>query len=109
MKLNSDVSSPLKGLFSGVEVPVIDIDMTDDKFTFRVKIDTTPATTPWLPKAAVALSDPFSLPPRPSEPTNCCGSECPDCVWITYWKDVEEWSETIKKKIITSNEYTFAK
>ena len=28
----------------------------------------------------------------PSSPTNCCGVGCVDCVWITHWKQMNEFS-----------------
>ena len=31
------------------------------------------------------------VPPRPTEPDNCCMSGCVNCVWETYRDDMEEW------------------
>src|SRR5271154_1625607 len=32
------------------------------------------------------------IPPRPSEPDNCCMSGCVHCVWDDYRDDVESWA-----------------
>jgi hypothetical protein len=32
------------------------------------------------------------VPPRPTEPDNCCMSGCVNCVWDMYRDEVEEWA-----------------
>lgn len=32
------------------------------------------------------------IPPRPSEPDNCCMSGCVNCVWDLYRDEMEEWA-----------------
>jgi hypothetical protein len=32
------------------------------------------------------------VPPRPTEPDNCCMSGCVNCVWDIYRDDMEEWA-----------------
>ncbi|KAF2396222.1 hypothetical protein EJ06DRAFT_462349, partial [Trichodelitschia bisporula] len=32
------------------------------------------------------------VPPRPTEPDNCCMSGCVNCVWDQYRDEVEEWA-----------------
>ncbi|ORY02738.1 oxidoreductase-like protein [Clohesyomyces aquaticus] len=32
------------------------------------------------------------VPPRPTEPDNCCMSGCVNCVWDMYRDDMEEWA-----------------
>ncbi|KAF1842093.1 uncharacterized protein K460DRAFT_409520 [Cucurbitaria berberidis CBS 394.84] len=34
-----------------------------------------------------------TVPPKPSEPDNCCMSGCVNCVWDFYRDDMEEWAE----------------
>lgn len=32
------------------------------------------------------------VPPKPTEPDNCCMSGCVNCVWDVYRDDIEEWA-----------------
>jgi hypothetical protein len=35
----------------------------------------------------------ITVPPKPTEPDNCCMSGCVNCVWEMYRDDMEEWAE----------------
>ncbi|CAO2648014.1 Nn.00g089360.m01.CDS01 [Neocucurbitaria sp. VM-36] len=34
-----------------------------------------------------------TVPPKPTEPDNCCMSGCVNCVWDLYRDEMEEWAE----------------
>lgn len=37
------------------------------------------------------------IPPRPTEPDNCCMSGCMHCVWDDYRDDIEGWAARLKE------------
>ncbi|KAF1932859.1 uncharacterized protein M421DRAFT_416459 [Didymella exigua CBS 183.55] len=39
----------------------------------------------------------IKVPPKPSEPDNCCMSGCVNCVWDMYRDEMEEWVEQSAK------------
>ena len=41
----------------------------------------------------------FISPPKMPNPWECCGDDCPHCVWTTYFEDIENYNK-IKKQII---------
>jgi hypothetical protein len=55
--------------------------------------------TAWFAHNDLELLDQNASIPKPNEPQNneCCGSECPDCVWIQYWEEMNEWEALHKK------------
>ncbi len=34
-------------------------------------------------------------PPVEPRESECCGTGCDDCVWITYWKELVEYKESL--------------
>lgn len=38
-----------------------------------------------------------TIPPRPSEPDNCCMSGCAHCVWDDYRDDMEDWLARVEE------------
>jgi hypothetical protein len=43
-------------------------------------------------KAATQTIAGIDVPPRPTEPDNCCMSGCVNCVWDMYRDEMEEWA-----------------
>eukprot|EP00298_Acanthocystis_sp_HF-20_P023435 c3236_g1_i1.p1 GENE.c3236_g1_i1~~c3236_g1_i1.p1 ORF type:complete len:102 (+),score=24.20 c3236_g1_i1:30-335(+) len=35
-------------------------------------------------------------PPSEPAPSECCGNGCDECVWVEYWKKMEEYEKKIK-------------
>lgn len=85
------------GLKPNVIVKVIDMDLKDEKYTYRIQL--TPDRTCWFSKYDVLLKDINAPIPKPSEPASnaCCGSNCPDCVWLKYWERLQEYETRIKE------------
>ncbi|EAS29871.3 uncharacterized protein CIMG_08617 [Coccidioides immitis RS] len=52
---------------------------------------TTPPDSTWQTINGVPI------PPRPSEPDNCCMSGCVHCVWDDYRDDIEEWAARVRE------------
>ena len=32
-------------------------------------------------------------PPKEPEPHECCGDDCPNCVWTTYFEELEKYNK----------------
>lgn len=54
-----------------------------------------PGTVP--PESTWKTVNGVTIPPRPSEPDNCCMSGCAHCVWDDYRDDMESWLERIEE------------
>ena len=52
-----------------------------------------PGTVP--PESTWKTINGVAIPPRPSEPDNCCMSGCAHCVWDDFRDDMEEWAGRI--------------
>jgi hypothetical protein len=84
------------------------IDQSDTSSYYRVCFSSSssssssvdsPPTQRWFPQfGAIELDDPAAVIPKPVEPLQheCCGSECPDCVWIKYWERLNKWEALTK-------------
>ncbi|KAI1909300.1 hypothetical protein LOZ53_006623 [Ophidiomyces ophidiicola] len=59
-------------------------------YTSRYNPDTPPDST-WQTINGVPI------PPRPTEPDNCCMSGCVHCVWDDYRDNVEEWAARVQE------------
>lgn len=88
----------LKGLLSTAHGTVIKYDSGDPNLCYQVQLKlpvsgdgtlyaTTATETPWFSSSDITLKDPTAPIPPPKEPESnaCCGSQCPDCVWIQYF------------------------
>lgn len=54
-----------------------------------------PGTVP--PESTWKTVNGVTIPPRPSEPDNCCMSGCAHCVWDDYRDDMEGWLARIEE------------
>ena len=76
-----------RGLRQGVIATVIKLHpKSRPDFYFRVEIPDCHGQ-PWLGIDELTLQNPEAPLPKPREPApnECCGAECPNCVWIQYW------------------------
>ena len=40
----------------------------------------------------------IKTPPKKPEIWECCGDGCPNCVWVTYFKEYEKYQKTNKNR-----------
>lgn len=40
-----------------------------------------------------AQAEGVDLPPPPTEPDNCCGNDCIECVWLAHDQAVGDWRD----------------
>lgn len=52
---------------------------------------------PSKPDATWKTINGVPIPPRPTEPDNCCMSGCMHCVWDDYRDDIEDWAHRLKE------------
>ncbi|KAN0086525.1 Oxidoreductase-like protein, N-terminal domain containing protein [Elaphomyces granulatus] len=57
----------------------------------RYNPSTTPVDSTWKTINRVAI------PPRPTEPDNCCMSGCVHCVWDDFREDMEAWAARVQQ------------
>ena len=83
--------SEAKGLRRGDVATVIKLHPKGRlEFFYRIELADSYAK-PWLGLHQLTLLDPLAPRPRPTEPESneCSGSDCPNCVWISYWDACE--------------------
>lgn len=54
-----------------------------------------PGTVP--PESTWKTVNGVAIPPRPSEPDNCCMSGCVHCVWDDFRDDMEDWAGRLEQ------------
>ncbi|RAO73772.1 uncharacterized protein BHQ10_009784 [Talaromyces amestolkiae] len=59
-----------------------------------------PETTP--PESTWKQINGVPIPPRPTEPDNCCMSGCVHCVWDDYRDDLEHWASRVRDARLTA-------
>ncbi|KAF3406373.1 hypothetical protein DPV78_000825 [Talaromyces pinophilus] len=60
-----------------------------------------PETTP--PESTWRQINGVPIPPRPTEPDNCCMSGCVHCVWDDYRDDLEHWASRVRDARLTAS------
>ncbi|CAK4629240.1 hypothetical protein LEN26_010448 [Aphanomyces euteiches] len=83
------------GLKAGDVAKIIaDESKTDPATPFRLKLPDS-LECPWVSADDVVLLDPLAAQPPPEPPASheCCGSSCPNCVWITHWEACQAWEK----------------
>ncbi|OQR87905.1 hypothetical protein ACHHYP_20347 [Achlya hypogyna] len=80
------------GLSAGVVAKVLLHDAKDATTPYRLEIPNS-LEKPWFSSTDIVLADPLAAQPAPEPPGahECCGSSCPNCVWIKHWAECQEW------------------
>ncbi|OQR80500.1 hypothetical protein THRCLA_23474 [Thraustotheca clavata] len=86
------------GLKAGDVAKVILHDIKDVATPYRLQIPNT-LERPWFAAEDIVLADPNASQPAPEPPGDheCCGSSCPNCVWISHWAECQEWEAEQQK------------
>ncbi len=97
VKLNPSLGlTSLKGLVAGHVVKITQDQTSADPTTpYQVRLESADMVThPWFKEDELVLADPIAPWPKPEAPENCCGSSCPNCVWIRYQAECDEWTKS---------------
>ena len=102
VKLSRQVQAvELRGLQRGDIATIIAHDKADQNLCYQVRLDCQDST-PWFAANELELLDANSEIPKPIEPdtSDCCGSQCENCVWIKYFRDLKTYeSNNIATKV----------
>ncbi len=93
-KVNLAPKSPCRGgLVPGELLLVVAHDMEDAVNPYRVQHPDHLEKCGWYGAEHLVLVDASAspVPPEPPGSNTCCGSDCPNCVWIQYWRECQEW------------------
>jgi hypothetical protein len=95
VKLNSQ--QELRGLQPEMVVEIVQVKLHErngDTNTTPYQVCLRNHRTPWFSADELILANPMERQPPPQRPAadECCGSSCPNCVWIVYRQEQREWN-----------------